>query len=64
VRPSSFLAELFDADLRACLVHRMIEALLDPKTWLFALFSALDNVPNRYVAPHFSLIARLTCILR
>jgi len=24
----------------------MIEALLDPKTWLFALFSALDNVPN------------------
>ncbi|KAH0833910.1 hypothetical protein J3R83DRAFT_11094 [Lanmaoa asiatica] len=26
--------------------RRMIEALLDPKTWLFALFSALDNVPN------------------
>jgi hypothetical protein len=24
----------------------MVEALLDPKTWLFALFSALDNVPN------------------
>lgn len=24
----------------------MIEALSDPKTWLFALFSALDNVPN------------------
>jgi hypothetical protein len=24
----------------------MIEALMDPKTWLFALFSALDNVPN------------------
>lgn len=24
----------------------MMEALLDPKTWLFALFSALDNVPN------------------
>lgn len=24
----------------------MIEALLDPKTWLFALFAALDNVPN------------------
>jgi hypothetical protein len=24
----------------------MIEALLDPKTWLFALFSALDNIPN------------------
>ncbi|KAJ7141964.1 major facilitator superfamily domain-containing protein [Mycena crocata] len=27
--------------------EQMIEALLDPKTWLFALFSALDNVPNR-----------------
>ncbi|KAJ7739470.1 MFS general substrate transporter [Mycena maculata] len=25
---------------------QMIEALTDPKTWLFALFSALDNVPN------------------
>jgi hypothetical protein len=25
---------------------RMIEALTDPKTYLFALFSALDNVPN------------------
>lgn len=24
----------------------MIEALLDPKTWMFALFSALCNVPN------------------
>ena len=24
----------------------MIEALTDPKTWLFALFAALDNVPN------------------
>ncbi|KAJ7061068.1 major facilitator superfamily domain-containing protein [Mycena amicta] len=24
----------------------MIEALLDPKTWLFALFSALNNIPN------------------
>jgi MFS transporter, ACS family, allantoate permease len=24
----------------------MWEALRDPKTWLFALFSALDNVPN------------------
>jgi MFS transporter, ACS family, allantoate permease len=24
----------------------MIEALLDPKTWLFALASALDNIPN------------------
>ncbi|PPR01815.1 hypothetical protein CVT24_001679 [Panaeolus cyanescens] len=26
--------------------EQMIEALLDPKTWFFALFSALDNVPN------------------
>ncbi|EED83473.1 predicted protein [Postia placenta Mad-698-R] len=25
---------------------RFYEALLDPKTWHFALFSALDNVPN------------------
>ena len=24
----------------------MIEALMDPKTWLFALFAAFDNVPN------------------
>jgi ACS family allantoate permease-like MFS transporter len=24
----------------------MIEALTDKKTWLFALFSALDNIPN------------------
>lgn len=24
----------------------MIEALTDPKTWVFALFSCLDNVPN------------------
>ncbi|EIW74735.1 MFS general substrate transporter [Coniophora puteana RWD-64-598 SS2] len=27
-------------------ITRMIEALRDPKTWIFALFSALDNVPN------------------
>ncbi|TFY75242.1 hypothetical protein EWM64_g8770 [Hericium alpestre] len=26
--------------------EQLIEALLDPKTWLFALFSALDNIPN------------------
>lgn len=25
---------------------RFYEALRDPKTWLFALFSALDNIPN------------------
>ncbi|KAJ7702547.1 hypothetical protein B0H16DRAFT_1902473 [Mycena metata] len=30
--------------------EQMIAALLDPKTWLFALFSALDNVPNRQAA--------------
>ncbi|KAG1794618.1 major facilitator superfamily domain-containing protein [Suillus plorans] len=27
-------------------MEQMIEALTDPKTWLFALFSALDYVPN------------------
>jgi hypothetical protein len=27
-------------------VGRMIEALMDPKTWLFALFAVLTNVPN------------------
>ncbi|KAJ7457775.1 major facilitator superfamily domain-containing protein [Mycena latifolia] len=27
--------------------EQMMEALSDPKTWLFALFSALTNVPNR-----------------
>ncbi|CAK5282683.1 unnamed protein product [Mycena citricolor] len=26
--------------------EQLIEALTDPKTWLFALFSMLDNVPN------------------
>ncbi|KAK0210341.1 MFS general substrate transporter [Desarmillaria ectypa] len=26
--------------------EQMIEALMDPKTWLFALFAALDNIPN------------------
>ncbi|TFY71974.1 hypothetical protein EVG20_g1010 [Dentipellis fragilis] len=26
--------------------EQFIEALTDPKTWLFALFSALDNIPN------------------
>jgi len=26
--------------------EQMIEALMDPKTWLFALFSAFNNVPN------------------
>ena len=27
-------------------LNRMIEALMDKKTWLFALFAALGNVPN------------------
>ena len=27
-------------------ISRFIEALTDPKTWLFALFSAFNNVPN------------------
>jgi ACS family allantoate permease-like MFS transporter len=27
----------------------MIEALTDPKTWLFALFAAFNNVPNSVV---------------
>ncbi|KAJ7358096.1 hypothetical protein DFH08DRAFT_953286 [Mycena albidolilacea] len=27
-------------------IYRMIEALLDPKTWLFALLSGLANVPK------------------
>ncbi|KAF8878218.1 MFS general substrate transporter [Infundibulicybe gibba] len=26
--------------------YRLVEALLDPKTWLFAMFSALNNVPS------------------
>ncbi|KAK7055772.1 MFS general substrate transporter [Favolaschia claudopus] len=31
--------------------EQMIEALVDPKTWLFALFAALTNVPNRNQKP-------------
>ncbi|KAH9039519.1 major facilitator superfamily domain-containing protein [Lactarius pseudohatsudake] len=27
-------------------LDRMVEALTDKKTWLFALFAALDNIPN------------------
>ena len=30
----------------------MIEALTDPKTWLFALFSALGNIPLSAVNQH------------
>ena len=26
--------------------YRFVEAIRDPKTWLFALFAALDNIPN------------------
>ncbi|KAL5520352.1 hypothetical protein ACEPAG_9576 [Sanghuangporus baumii] len=26
--------------------EQMIECLMDPKTWIFALFSCLDNIPN------------------
>lgn len=36
---------------------RMIEALLDPKTWMFALFSALDNVPNSLTNQQSIIIA-------
>lgn len=28
------------------LLHRLIEALTDPKTWLFALLAAMNNIPN------------------
>jgi len=35
--------------------EQMIEALLDPKTWLFALFSALNNIPNS-LTNQFSII--------
>jgi hypothetical protein len=41
----------------------MMEALTDPKTWLFALFSALDNVPNRFVLTPY-LISSLTTTSR
>ncbi|KAJ7100458.1 MFS general substrate transporter [Mycena epipterygia] len=35
--------------------EQMIEALMDPKTWLFALFGALNNVPNS-LTNQFSII--------
>ena len=28
------------------LPRRLIEALTDPKTWLFALLAAMNNIPN------------------
>ncbi|KAG0706185.1 membrane transporter [Suillus ampliporus] len=37
--------------------EQMIEALTDPKTWLFALFSALDNVPNSLTNQQSLIIA-------
>jgi hypothetical protein len=30
-----------------CISERMMEALTDPKTWLFALLAALTMIPNR-----------------
>jgi MFS transporter, ACS family, allantoate permease len=30
-------------------VGRMIEALMDPKTWLFALYAVFNNIPNSIV---------------
>ncbi|KAJ7081269.1 MFS general substrate transporter [Mycena epipterygia] len=40
--------------------EQMIEALLDPKTWLFALFSALNNVPNRRaISCSFFIVANI-----
>jgi ACS family allantoate permease-like MFS transporter len=38
-QPAVFVDEMY-------ITCRMIEALTDPKTLLFALFAALDNVPN------------------
>ncbi|KAG9308683.1 MFS general substrate transporter [Chiua virens] len=39
--------------------EQMIEALLDPKTWLFALFSALDNIPNSLTNQRSIIISSL-----
>jgi len=41
----------------AHLIKRMIEALTDPKTWLFALFSILDNVPNSFLNQHQIIVS-------
>lgn len=35
---------------------RMIEALIDPKTWLFALFTALGGIPSSLVNQHQIII--------
>ena len=31
------------------MVGRMVEALTDPKTWLFALYAVLNNVPGTVI---------------
>jgi ACS family allantoate permease-like MFS transporter len=38
-------------------LHRMIEALTDPKTWLFALFAALAHVTNSLVNQRHLIVA-------
>ncbi|KAG2078464.1 MFS general substrate transporter [Suillus decipiens] len=38
-------------------MEQLIEALTDPKTWLFALFSALNNVPNSLTNQQALIIA-------
>ncbi|KIK43685.1 hypothetical protein CY34DRAFT_803520 [Suillus luteus UH-Slu-Lm8-n1] len=38
-------------------MEQMIEALTDPKTWLFALFSALNSVPNSLTNQQSLIIA-------
>jgi hypothetical protein len=35
----------------------MIEALVDPKTWMFALFAAIDNVPSSLTNQQIIIIA-------
>ncbi|KAG2752561.1 hypothetical protein P692DRAFT_20725771, partial [Suillus brevipes Sb2] len=38
-------------------MEQMIEALTDPKTWLFALLSALCNVPSSLLNQHSLILA-------
>jgi hypothetical protein len=45
-RESSQHRPYFESDRCSKSVCRMIEAFTDPKTWLFALFAAFNNVPN------------------
>ncbi|KAI0305253.1 MFS general substrate transporter [Multifurca ochricompacta] len=42
--------------------EQMIEALTDPKTWLFALFSALDNIPNSLTNQRQIITTLLGCV--